>query len=90
MDLKEYFRDTEAQGLGAVRAAQRTAYGWWERLRWYQKPSIAMVNGWCFGGGYAPCTPATWPLRPRRPGSGCLKSTGVSCPAAAPRKWSPI
>lgn len=54
MDLKEYFRDTEAQGLGAVRAAQRTAYGWWERLRWYQKPSIAMVNGWCFGGGYAP------------------------------------
>lgn len=23
MDLKEYFRDTEAQGLGAVRAAQR-------------------------------------------------------------------
>lgn len=54
MDLKEYFRDTEAKGLGAVRGAQRTAYGWWERLRWYQKPSIAMVNGWCFGGGYAP------------------------------------
>jgi len=54
MDLKEYFRETEAKGLAAVRAAQRDAYGWWRRLRWYQKPTIAMVNGWCFGGGYGP------------------------------------
>lgn len=54
MDLKEYFRETEARGLGAVRHAQREAYGWWRRLRWYQKPTIAMVNGWCFGGGYGP------------------------------------
>jgi trans-feruloyl-CoA hydratase/vanillin synthase len=54
MDLKEYFRETEAKGLGAVRAAQRESYGWWRRLRWYQKPTIAMVNGWCFGGGYGP------------------------------------
>jgi feruloyl-CoA hydratase/lyase len=54
MDLKEYFRETEAQGLHATRQAQREAYGWWRRLRWFQKPTIAMVNGWCFGGGYAP------------------------------------
>ncbi|KQY29990.1 p-hydroxycinnamoyl CoA hydratase/lyase [Caulobacter sp. Root1455] len=54
MDLKEYFRETEAKGLGAVRKAQRESYGWWRRLRWYQKPTIAMVNGWCFGGGYGP------------------------------------
>jgi len=54
MDLKEYFRETEVQGLAGTRAAQREAYGWWRRLRWYQKPTIAMVNGWCFGGGYGP------------------------------------
>ena len=54
MDLKEYFRETEAQGLKGVRKSQREAYGWWRRLRWYQKPTIAMVNGWCFGGGYGP------------------------------------
>jgi len=54
MDLKEYFRETEAKGLGATRKAQRESYGWWRRLRWYQKPTIAMVNGWCFGGGYGP------------------------------------
>src|SRR5688572_21240803 len=54
MDLKEYFRETEEKGLGAIRQSQRDAYGWWRRLRWYQKPTIAMVNGWCFGGGYGP------------------------------------
>jgi feruloyl-CoA hydratase/lyase len=54
MDLKEYFRENEVKGLGAIRQAQSEAYGWWKRLRWYQKPTIAMVNGWCFGGGYGP------------------------------------
>ncbi len=54
MDLKEYFRETEEKGLGATRQAQRESYGWWRRLRWYQKTTIAMVNGWCFGGGYGP------------------------------------
>ena len=54
MDLKEYFRETEAKGLAGTRRAQRESYGWWRRLRWYQKPTIAMVNGWCFGGGYGP------------------------------------
>ncbi len=54
MDLKEYFRETEAQGLKGTRKAQSEAYAWWRKLRWYQKPTIAMVNGWCFGGGYGP------------------------------------
>lgn len=54
MDLKEYFRENEALGLGATRKAQREAYSWWERLRWFEKPTIAMVNGWCFGGAYGP------------------------------------
>lgn len=54
MDLKEYFRGAEEKGLQGTRTAQREAYLWWERLRWYQKPTIAMVNGWCFGGAYGP------------------------------------
>ncbi len=54
MDLQEYFRETEAQGLPSVRHSQREAYAWWERLRWFQKVTIALVNGWCFGGAYGP------------------------------------
>lgn len=54
MDLKEYFREPEARGLKGVRDSQREAYAWWDRLRWYQKVTIAMVNGWCFGGAYGP------------------------------------
>jgi trans-feruloyl-CoA hydratase/vanillin synthase len=54
MDLKEYFRETEAKGHMATRKAQRDSYGWWRRLRWFERPTIAMVNGWCFGGGFSP------------------------------------
>jgi len=54
MDLKEYFRETEAKGLRGIRESQRESYGWFRRLRWYQKPTIAMVNGWCFGGAFGP------------------------------------
>jgi trans-feruloyl-CoA hydratase/vanillin synthase len=54
MDLKEYFRDTEAKGHMAIRRSQRDSYGWFRRLRWFEKPTIAMVNGWCFGGAFGP------------------------------------
>jgi trans-feruloyl-CoA hydratase/vanillin synthase len=55
MDLKEYFR--EVQRESALRQAQvrRAAYAWmWRRLMNYPKPTIAMVNGWCFGGAFTP------------------------------------
>ena len=54
MDLQEYFRENEQKGLWATRKAQREAYNWWNRLRWYEKPTIGMINGWCFGGAYGP------------------------------------
>lgn len=54
MDLLEYFRAAEQEGLHKTRQHQREAYGWWERLRWYEKATIGMINGWCFGGAYGP------------------------------------
>jgi trans-feruloyl-CoA hydratase/vanillin synthase len=30
------------------------AYWQWRLLRTYAKPTIAMVNGWCFGGAFTP------------------------------------
>ena len=83
MDLKEYFRDTEAKGLSEVRKAQRESYGWWRRLRWFQKPTIAMVNGWCFGGGYGPLFACDLAFAAEDAQFGFRKSTGAFCRAAA-------
>ena len=54
MDLLEYFRVAEQEGIHKTRQHQREAYTWWERLRWYEKATIGMINGWCFGGAYGP------------------------------------
>lgn len=55
MDLKEYFRETDAGPEILQEKIRREASQWqWKLLRMYAKPTIAMVNGWCFGGGYGP------------------------------------
>ena len=55
MDLKEYFRDVDAQAEHVQRRVRREANYWqWRILRTYAKPTIAMVNGWCFGGAFTP------------------------------------
>ena len=57
MDLKEYFRDVDAQAEHVQRRVRRDANAWqWRLLRTYAKPTIAMVNGWCFGGAFTPLT----------------------------------
>jgi feruloyl-CoA hydratase/lyase len=55
MDLRDYFRATD-NAPPAVRArVYRANWGWqWRRLLHYPKPTIAMVNGWCFGGAFTP------------------------------------
>jgi trans-feruloyl-CoA hydratase/vanillin synthase len=55
MDLKDYFRATD--GLPAIERARvyRINAMWqWRFLAPYPKPTIAMVNGWCFGGAFTP------------------------------------
>lgn len=53
-DLREYFRALENN------PAERRKAGWasqewrWRRLFTYPKPTIAMVNGYCFGGAFTP------------------------------------
>ena len=56
MDLQEYFREVDATGGAAVQAkVRRAAAEWqWKRLSNWLKPTIAMVNGWCFGGAFTP------------------------------------
>jgi trans-feruloyl-CoA hydratase/vanillin synthase len=55
MDLKEYFRETEGASALVQMRYRRAATDWmWRRLMHYPKPTIAMVNGWCFGGAFTP------------------------------------
>ncbi|MED4601915.1 p-hydroxycinnamoyl CoA hydratase/lyase [Paenibacillus validus] len=55
MDLKEYFRETERKSQAEIAKVRRTATNWqWRKLMYYSKPTIAMVNGWCFGGAFTP------------------------------------
>ena len=55
MDLKEYFREVDTSPDVVQERIRRDASRWqWQLLRMYSKPTIAMVNGWCFGGGFSP------------------------------------
>ena len=55
MDLKEYFREVDEAPEIVQEKVRRDASTWqWKLLRMYSKPTIAMVNGWCFGGGFSP------------------------------------
>jgi trans-feruloyl-CoA hydratase/vanillin synthase len=55
MDLKEYFREVEGAPEIVQEKVRRDASAWqWKLLRMYSKPTIAMVNGWCFGGAFSP------------------------------------
>jgi len=51
-DLKLYFRANEENAKGRARA-RRASYNWrWDKLSKFPKPTIAMVNGYCFGGAF--------------------------------------
>ncbi len=53
MDLREFFRATDALSPEERARFTRASAQWqWRRLSYYMKPTIAMVNGWCFGGAF--------------------------------------
>jgi feruloyl-CoA hydratase/lyase len=55
MDLKEYFREVDGAPEIVQERVRRDSSQWqWKMLRMYSKATIAMVNGWCFGGAFSP------------------------------------
>jgi len=53
-DLKLFFRATEDDPKARART-RRASHAWrWDRLSSFPKPTIAMVHGYCFGGGFTP------------------------------------
>ena len=53
-DIKLYFRSTEDDPKARARARHDSHHWRWEKLSKYVKPTIAMVNGYCFGGAFTP------------------------------------
>ncbi len=52
-DLKEYFREPDAgHPVTRERLHKANAQWQWRRMMHFPKPTIAMVNGWCFGGAF--------------------------------------
>jgi trans-feruloyl-CoA hydratase/vanillin synthase len=55
MDLKDFFRATDGLSDIERHRAYRSTRAWqWRTLMHYAKPTVAMVNGWCFGGAFTP------------------------------------
>src|SRR3990172_10156988 len=55
MDLKGYFQASDSlSDIERMRVYRANGTWQWRRLLYYPKPTIAMVNGWCFGGAFTP------------------------------------
>ncbi len=54
MDLKEFFHDLKLSQPAEYDRITRLAVEWRGRtMRYYPKPTIAMINGFCFGGAFS-------------------------------------
>lgn len=54
MDLRDYFRATDGKPAEQIKLFRANALWQWKQLRFFSKPTIAMVNGYCFGGAFTP------------------------------------
>jgi trans-feruloyl-CoA hydratase/vanillin synthase len=51
-DIREYFRGTDDDAKLKFKASQASRSWRWRKLAHFPKPTIAMINGYCFGGAF--------------------------------------
>jgi trans-feruloyl-CoA hydratase/vanillin synthase len=51
-DIRLYFRGTEQDPKTRAKARRASNQWRWQKLSTFPRPTIAMVNGFCFGGGF--------------------------------------
>src|SRR6266849_7119568 len=51
-DIRLYFRGTETDPVMRAKARRASNQWRWQKLSTFPKPTIAMVNGFCFGGAF--------------------------------------
>ena len=66
-DLKESFLETANNPLELRRSSWAASEWRWRRLYYFPKPTIAMVNGYCFGVGSHSSSRAISPSLPTTP-----------------------
>lgn len=52
-DLKEYFLDIDDNPKARKKAREASSHWRSQKLRLFPRPTIAAVNGWCFGGAFS-------------------------------------
>ncbi len=55
-DIREYFRGTADNPKLKFKASQASRSWRWRKLSTFPKPTIAMINGYCFGGAFTQVT----------------------------------
>ena len=83
MDLEEFFHDLKVEKPREFDRIFRLATEWRGRtLRQYPKATIAMVNGYCFGGAFSIVEGCDLAVPPTKPRSASERSISAPSPAA--------
>jgi trans-feruloyl-CoA hydratase/vanillin synthase len=89
-DIELYFRGG-AKNPAMMQRARRASNQWrWQKLSTFPKPTIAMVNGYCFGGAFTQVSACDFAIAADEALFGLSGELGASCRAASWRNVTQV